>query len=84
MDNNTEKETEKVIQDPQKNAKLKHFAHQLNAFLIKNTPGMRVIKTMIAVFICLGIEAIRQKNRHSLPQQHRRRGLYATHRKIDR
>ncbi|HHV05488.1 MAG TPA: FUSC family protein [Anaerolineaceae bacterium] len=61
MDNNTEKETEKVTQDPQKNAKLKHFAHQLNAFLIKNTPGMRVIKTMIAVFICLGIEAIRQK-----------------------
>jgi len=45
-----------------KKTQTKAFFHQLNAFLIKNTPGMRVIKTMIAVFICLGIEAIRQKN----------------------
>lgn len=43
-------------------SKGKAFIDQLNLFLIKNTPGMRVIKTMIAILICLGIEAIRQKD----------------------
>jgi uncharacterized membrane protein YgaE (UPF0421/DUF939 family) len=61
MNKDNQQETEKVTKDPQKNAKVKAFFHQLNKFLIKNTPGMRVIKTMIAVFICLAVEAIRQK-----------------------
>jgi len=61
MDKEIQRETEKVAKDPQKKVKVKAFFHQLNKFLIKNTPGMRVIKTMIAVFICLAVEAIRQK-----------------------
>lgn len=43
-------------------SKVKAFFDHLNVFLIKNTPGMRVIKTMIAILICLAIEAIRQKD----------------------
>jgi len=61
MNQDIHSEPEKVTKDLQKNTSVKAFFHHLNAFLIKNTPGMRVIKTMIAVFICLAIEAIRQK-----------------------
>lgn len=61
MSQNNQIESNKTEKNLEVNAKAKSFFHQLNVFLIKNTPGMRIIKTMIAVFICLGIEAIRQK-----------------------
>jgi hypothetical protein len=61
MDNEIEQEFEKIEKSPEKSKKVKDFFHHLNIFLIKNTPGMRVIKTMIAIFICLLVEAIRQK-----------------------
>jgi hypothetical protein len=61
MDNEIKQEFEEIEKSPEKSKKVKDFFHHLNIFLIKNTPGMRVIKTMIAIFICLLIEAIRQK-----------------------
>lgn len=36
-----------------------NFFHQVTEYLIKNSPGMRVIKTMLAVIICLLIEHLR-------------------------
>lgn len=61
MDNEIKQKFEEIEKSPEKSKKVKDFFHHLNIFLIKNTPGMRVIKTMIAIFICLLIEAIRQK-----------------------
>lgn len=55
----TDPKTDVIAKDPNK---VKAFFDHLNLFLIKNTPGMRVIKTMIAILICLGIEALRLKD----------------------
>ena len=33
--------------------------HKIGQFLIKNSPGMRVVKTALAIFLCLVVENFR-------------------------
>ncbi len=50
---------EKPIEDNLSNPRPNNLVHKVSNYLIKNSPGMRVIKTALAIIICMVIEYFR-------------------------
>lgn len=47
------------VEEPKTDAQPKDLLHRITNYLIRNSPGMRVVKTALAIIICLLIEYFR-------------------------
>lgn len=50
------------VEEPKTDAQPKDLLHRITNYLIRNSPGMRVVKTALAIIICLLIEYFRESS----------------------